>query len=89
MKTSVPSPNQERVSLNNIALNIKIIIGVAELITQIKKIFFCPVFNKIINNIIKSVKVKSYSMNESEMGYRGTKSHSAKNSVKAQRVDGS
>ena len=80
-------------SINNIALNFYFIIGVAELITQIKKIvgfilFFCPVFNKIIKNIIKAVKVKSYSMNESEMEYRGTKSHSAKNSVKAQRVDG-
>jgi hypothetical protein len=28
-------------------------------------------------------------MIESEMGNRGTKSHSVKNSVKAQRVDGS
>ena len=65
----------------------------AELITQIKKIeefklFFCPVFNKIIKNIIKAVKVLSYSMNESEMEYSGTKSHSVKNSVKAQRVEG-
>ena len=74
-------------------LNFYFIIGVAELITQIKKIeefklFFCPVFNKIIKNIIKAVKVISYSMNESEMEYRGTKSHSVKNCVKAQRVEG-
>ena len=80
-------------SINNTALNFYFIIGVAELITQIKKIealklFFCPVFNKIIKNIIKAVKVISYSMNESEMEYRGTKSHSVKKSVKAQRVEG-
>lgn len=73
-------------------INFNFIIGAAELITQIKKIFilfFCPVFNKIIKNFIKAVKVKSYSMIENEMEYRGTKSHSVKRCVKAQRVDGS
>ena len=77
--------------INNIYFNF--IIGAAELIIQIKKIkafilFFCPVFNQIIKNIIKSVKVISYSMNESEMDYRGSKSYSVKNYVKEQRVDG-
>ena len=76
--------------INNIYFNF--IIGVAELITQIKKIFilfFCPVLKKIIKIFINAVKVKSYSMIENEMDYRGTKSHSVKNCVKAQRVDGS
>ena len=34
-------------------------------------------------------KVTSYSMNESEMDNRGSKSHFEKKSVKEQRVDGS
>ena len=33
--------------------------------------------------------VTSYSMIENEMGNRGSKSHSVKNCVKEQRVDGS
>ena len=73
----------------------------AELITQIKKIFFlffCPVFNNITKNTINTVKVKSYNMNESKVGNRGTKSKVSfqlprpnfnETFVKAQRVDGS
>jgi len=63
----------------------KIKIEVAELITQI----FLYLFNCWKKNKVKKNKVKSYSMIESEMGNRGTKSHSVRNSVKAQRVDGS
>lgn len=75
--------------IKNIFLNFNFIIGVAEVITQIKNLNFCPAFYNRIKNIIKVVKVISYSMNESEIDNRGTKSHSVKNSVKAQRVDGS
>lgn len=62
----------------------------SDLSYMIKKKFFL-----FFNNLKK--KVKSYnihesgheSINESAMGNRGTKSHSVKNCVKAQRVDGS
>ena len=71
-------------------------IGVAELITQVLKTKIAQLVQKSrpvivigTTDITKIDMVTSYSMNESEMGNRGSKSHSVRNSVKEQRVDGS
>ena len=78
-------------------LNINFLgIGVAEVITQVLKTKIAqlvqksrPVIVISTTDITKIDMVTSYSMNESEMGNRGSKSHFEKNSVKEQRVDGS
>lgn len=75
------------IQIKKIVISSKTLVGVGLAVEIL--LFFCPVFNEFIKTFINAVKVKSYSMIESEMEYRGTKSLSVKKCVKAQRVDGS